>query len=449
MKGKVLLIYLPGVEIGYGPIFPLGIGYLLSAIRQDREAKAVHYELMDHAFKMLPDLLYSYQPEIIGISCTTFNRGNVKRMCEWLRIYFPNIKIILGGVHASFFPEQMLFDYGADFVVIGEGEETLRELCDAIDNGNLLPKRVKGIAYKISSENRDYLITESRPTIKDLDELAVPDFSYAGNLMKASGLGFVITSRGCPAHCVFCSTSNFWGQKVRMYSVDRIMAEIEIMIREYGVKKILFHDDTFNLSIKRVIEICDAIIERKFNITWAAACRVHPVSEEMVDKMVEAGCRHICWGIESGSEEMLKRINKKITQEQIKKAYELCRKHIGTISVGAFAMVGNPGESDKTINESSRFINTLPLTDNPGAAALYILPGTEVYYSFKNKNPNIDKFWIDCDDMLRPPEYSLSDLTRWASIIAHSGEYVPFDRSKHFFNNILFGSVIQPGQIHS
>jgi radical SAM superfamily enzyme YgiQ (UPF0313 family) len=257
-------------------------------------------------------------------------------------------------------------------------------------------------------------------------------------MIKNSGLGFVITSRGCPAHCNFCCTSTYWGQKVRMYSIKRVIDEIEIMINKYGANKILFHDDTFNLSVKRVIEICDEIIKRKLNITWAAACRVHPVSKEMIEKMIEAGCRHICWGVESGSEKMLKLIDKKITKEQIKKAYDLCKEYIGIISVGAFTMVGNPGESDETINESSEFINTLSLTDNPGTAALYILPGTKVYEDLKIKNPDIDKFWIESEGMLRPPEFSLQQLTAWATKISRSGNYISIDRSKHFFCGILF-----------
>lgn len=442
MKSKVLLIYLPGIEIGYGPIFPMGIGYLLSAIKQDREAMAVNYELMDHAFLKLPDVINSFQPDIIGLSCTTFNRGNISRFCGWVRKYYPHIKIIIGGVHASFFPKQMLYNYKSDYVVIGEGEQTLRELCDAIDEGDDLNK-VKGIVYK---GNYAAIFTEPREQLKDLDELQIPDFSYAENMMRKSGLGFIITSRGCPAHCNFCCTSTYWGQKVRMYSVKRVVNEIEIMINKYGVNKILFHDDTFNLSIKRVIEICDEIINRKLNITWAAACRVHPVSKEMIKKMVEAGCRHICWGVESGSEKMLKLIDKKITKEQIKNAYDLCKEYIGIISIGAFTMVGNPGESDETINESSDFINTLALTDSPGTAALYILPGTKVYEDLKAKNPDIDNFWLESEGMLRPPEYSLSQLTNWATKIARSGNYIPFDRSKHFFNNILFGNIPKLGE---
>jgi radical SAM superfamily enzyme YgiQ (UPF0313 family) len=440
MKNKVLLVYLPGYETGYGPIFPLGIGYLLSAIKQDRPTKAVHYQLMEHAIKALPEIVSSFSPDIIGLTCSTFNRGNVKKICKWIKTNHPHIKIVLGGVHVSFFAEQAIRNYGADYVVIGEGEITFKELCHALDKQESIEK-IKGIVY---FDGDRCITTESREVIRNLDDILLPDFTYARDIMESSGLGFVITSRGCPAHCNFCSTSSYWGQKVRINSPSRVVDEIEIMINEYGTKKILFHDDTFNLGIKRVEEICNEILKRKLDITWAASCRVHPVSQEMVDKMVEAGCRHICWGIESGSAEMLTRINKKITQDQIKQAYEYCRKYIGIISVGAFTMVGNPGESEKTIKESVEFINTLPMTDSPSPAVLYILPGTQIYKDIQKNNPDIDKFWINDDSIMRPKEYSGVQLQQWAIRVGNSGDRIPFDRNHHFFNNVLFGNIPEP-----
>ena len=165
----------------------------------------------------------------------------------------------------------------------------------------------------------------------------------------------------------------------------------------------------------------------------------------MIDRMVETGCRHICWGIESGSVQMLSRMNKKITQEQIRRAYELCRKHMGTISVGAFTMVGNPGESEETIAESARFIDTLSLTDPPSTAILCILPGTQLYQDVKAKHPEFHKFWAESDGV---PLYNLENplewLQRWSGVISRSGNLVSFDRNRHFWNNVLFGNVPVP-----
>jgi len=440
-KSKVLLISLPGLNNGCEPIFPLGIGYLLSSIRLDRLVQAVHYQAFEHATQQLPVIISTFQPEIVGLTCSTFNRGNVRTICAWLRKNHPHIKIILGGVHVSFLAEQALRDYGADCVVIGEGELTFRELCDALDKDITLAG-VKGIAFL---DDEKFVTTEPREVVRNLDYLPLPDYSYAGDLMRRSGMGFIITSRGCPVRCSFCSTSSYWGQKVRTNSPKRIVDEMEALVATYGVKKIFFHDDTFNLSMARTRDICAEITLRGINVEWGVSCRVNPVSQEMIDMMVAAGCRHICWGIESGSKTMLERIDKKITQEQISKAFEICRKHLGTISVGAFTMVGNPGESEATIAESIQFINTLHMTDQPSTSILYILPGTKLYAELLVKHPELECFWVHNNDILQYTlENTLDKLNKWAIRISQSGSIVFFDRNKHFWNNVLFGNIPQP-----
>jgi radical SAM superfamily enzyme YgiQ (UPF0313 family)/glycosyltransferase involved in cell wall biosynthesis/ADP-heptose:LPS heptosyltransferase/predicted O-methyltransferase YrrM len=438
---KVLLLSLPGLNTGSDPLFPLGIGYLLAAIRKDRPAQAVHYQVFEHAIQQLPEIISFFQPEIVGMTCSTFNRGNVRKICVWLHKHHPHIKIILGGVHVSFFAEQALRDYGADFVVIGEGELTFRDLCNALDKDMPLAS-IKGIAFR---DGEQIVITESREVVRNLDDLPLPDYSYAGDLMRRSGIGYVITSRGCPARCHFCSTGSYWGQRVRVNSPRRVVDEIEALIKNYGVKKIFFHDDTFNLNLKRVGEICDEISARKLNVEWGVSCRVHPVSQEMIDRMVAAGCRHICWGIESGSAQMLARMNKKITQEQISRAYELCRMHLGTISVGAFTIVGNPGESEMTIAESVSFINTLPMTDPPSTSILCILPGTQLYKEVSEKHLVNDRYWAENDGV---PQYTfehpLDRLRQWTYVVSQSGNLLSFDRNHHFWNNVLFGNIPGP-----
>jgi len=438
---KILLVSLPGLCTGDEPLFPLGIGYLLAAVRQDRPAQAVHYQLFEHAVQQLPEIIDSFRPELIGLTCTSFNRGNVRKTCEWLRKHHPKMKILLGGVHVSFLPEQALREYGADVVVIGEGEQTLRELCNALD-GRMPLDRVNGIAYL---DQGTLTLTPSREPLKNLDELPLPDFSFAAHLMRQSGMGFVISSRGCPVRCCFCSTGTYWGQKVRVNSPKRVVDEIQSLINNFGVKKIFFHDDTFNLNPARVKEICAEITARKLTIEWGVSCRVHPVSREMIDTMVAAGCRHICWGIESGSEEMLKVIDKKITLDQIRNAFELCRKHLGSISVGAFMMVGNQGESDKSITESISFINTLPLTDSPSTSILYVLPGTKLYEDLRSRKTHLDKYWSETDDILHyTSEHTLGKLQEWAEMVSRSGDIQPFNRDRHFWNNVLFGTIPRP-----
>ena len=440
-KKKVLLLSLPGLNTGDVPLFPLGIGYLLSSLRQDRPVQALHYQLSEHVQTQLPDVVCNYAPDIVGLTCTTFNRGLVRETCQWLRATHPEIQIILGGVHASFMCEQVLRVYGAHYVVIGEGETTLREICNALDIRQPL-NSIKGIAYL---QNEQLVKTPPREPLKNLDDLPLPDYSFAGELIRKSGMGFIISSRGCPVKCNFCSTGSYWGQQVRMNSPRRVVDEMEALVATYGVKKIFFHDDTFNLGTARVREICTEIMTRRLDVQWGVSCRVHPVNQEMIDMMVAAGCRHICWGIESGSTEMLERIGKKITREQIKAAFQCCTKHLGTISVGAFTMVGNPGENAATIAESVQFINSLTMTDSPSTAVLYILPGTKLYADLLDQHPELERYWGESDKVpLYTAENSLEQLNEWSCRISRSGTIVTVPRDGHFWDKVLFGDIPQP-----
>jgi radical SAM superfamily enzyme YgiQ (UPF0313 family)/ADP-heptose:LPS heptosyltransferase len=432
-RHKILLLSLPAPFTPDTPLFPLGIGYLAAAMQLDRPVRSVHYRQFEDARKEVPRLIEDWQPEIVGLTCSTFNRGAVKRVCQWVRMAYPDIKVIVGGVHASFMYEQILRDFGANFVVIGEGELTLRELCTACEAGTS-PRDVNGIAFL---EGDQLIVTPRREPVADLDELAVPDYSFAAELMRTTGMGFLISSRGCPVQCTFCSTSSYWGQRVRTNSPKRIVDEMELLIRNYGVKRIFFHDDTFNLGLNRVRQICHEITNRGLQIEWGVSCRVTPVSEEMLDLMVSSGCRHICWGIESGSEKILAGINKKISLQQIRQAFELCQKHIGTISVGAFVMVGNPGESEETIKETVEFLDSLPMTDPPSTSLLYILPGTALYSTLPQILPAIESYWADCDEVpLYTLEQSVETLVSWHELVSSSGKLMPFEGKQHFWSGI-------------
>ncbi len=429
---KVLLLSLPGQDEADGHLFPLGIGYLAAALAGYHVVEACHYNSMSEATEAIPLKLRDFRPDAVGLTCSTFNRGFVKGLIKVIRAIDDNVKIIVGGVHASFCSAQILEHYGADCVVIGEGELTLVELCNAIEK-KLPLNNVCGIAYL---DQGRVLTTPARSAIQSLDDLPVPDYSYARSFIEQSGMGFVITSRGCPVRCTFCSTSSFWGQSVRMHSVKRVVDDMEMLIDRFHVSKIFFHDDTFNLGVKRVKDICHEIMRRGIKVEWGCSCRVNPVSEEMLSVMVQAGCRHICWGIESGSESMLQRIDKKISLHQIRNAYLLSEKFSSVMSTGAFTMVGNPGEGSGTIKETVDFLDTLPLTDSPSTSMLYVLPGTRLYEELKCEGHVTEDDWYRFDTVpYYTLEHSLWQLSRWARLVAKSGKRIPFDRNRHFWLN--------------
>lgn len=355
-------------------------------------------------------------------------------MIKLIRTINKNIKIAAGGVHASFLYQQVLRQYDADVVIIGEGEYTLLELCDAVKKNNPL-KNIKGIAYK---ENNDIILNQPRQIVNNLDDLPLPDYSYGQSFMEQSKMGFIITSRGCPVRCTFCSTSSYWGQKIRMNSASRVVDEMESLISGFKVNKIFFHDDTFNLGSNRVKAICEEIINRGIKVDWGCSCRVTNVSEDMIALMVEAGCRHICWGVESGSEEILKKIDKKISLSQIRNAFEISKKFSGVMSTGSFTMVGNPGESDRTVQDTVNLLNAISMTDRPIPSILYVLPGTLLYENLKRDGYIRDEDWFKYDSV---PVYTLEksywELRRWVKMVSNSGNIISFDSQKHLWNGIF------------
>jgi anaerobic magnesium-protoporphyrin IX monomethyl ester cyclase len=427
---RVLLVSLPGSQQSDGGLFPLGPAYLASALKGAHDIECHHYDDIASATVGVPAALRRFRPALVGLTCSTFNRGFVRDAIRAVRRIDPQIVVVVGGVHASFCWEQVIKDYGADFVVIGEGERTIVDLCATLERRGT-PHEVRGIAWK---SGNGVAVTPPRDPISDLDELPLPDFSFARRFMERTGMGFVITSRGCPVRCTFCSTSSYWGQKVRLHSPRRVVDEMERLVSTFAVKRIFFHDDTFNLGVSRVKAICREIKARGLNVTWGCSCRVVPVSDDMIESMVEAGCRHICWGVESGSEAILKTIHKKITLPQIRRAYELSRRYSGIMSTGAFSVVGNPGETDRTVRDTVDFFNSLPLTDAPSTSILYVLPGTGLYDDLKRSGHIEDTTWVERDSIpLYTVENSLLTLLWWSRRVRGSGRRIPFDTHRHFW----------------
>ncbi len=432
---KIILLSLPGLDENDGNLFPLGLGYLLSSMKQHHDVRAYHFNKMSNARKVIINEVDSFAPDIVGLTCNTFTRGFVREAIQMVRGINKDIKIVVGGVHVSFLYEQALRKYDADVVVIGEGENTLRDICNALEKETPL-KQVRGIAYK---NEGDVIVTPPREVIASLDSLPMPDYSYARKYIEESGIGVIISSRGCPVRCIFCSTSSYWGQKVRMYSANRVVNEMEMIISEFNVRKIFIHDDTFNLGIERVKAICKEILDRGLKVEWACSCRVVPATEEMIAGMVEAGCRQIVWGIESGSEMMLKSIQKKITLKQIRNAFELSNKFSDILSTGAFIMVGNPGETQATIQESMEFLNSIPMTDELSSSILDVLPGTLLYEELKKEGQIDEDDWVN---YITVPPYTLENsfltLLRWSKQLNRCGDKTPIDPKKHFWNGAQY-----------
>ena len=244
--------------------------------------------------------------DFIGLTATTPLINNALAIANGVKAFLPETKIVLGGVHPSVLPDEVMTHDSVDYVVIDEGEETMRELADGIN-----PAAILGLCYK---EGGQVIKNASRPLIENLDEIPPPAYHLLpmdkyypaiGSYKRLPAM-ILFATRGCPGRCTYCHRA-FRGV-VRQRSTQSILNEIKILQRDYGIKEVAFYDDTFTLFKDVVREFCETIIREKIDITWSCFTRVDYVSEELLKLMKQAGCHLILFGVESADEQILKNI---------------------------------------------------------------------------------------------------------------------------------------------
>jgi len=375
---RTLLIN-PQMASGWSPnVLPrLGLSYLkASMVKADlKDVKIVDMATMKGG--SISEIINTGLPEIVGISTLTAGRGNALKVATIAKGINQNIKVILGGAHPTIMYRQILENYPAvDIVCRGEGEATMVDLLQTLDDSGDLSK-VKGIAYR---QNGGVEVTEERGIIKNLDSLPFPDYSdldleeyrVAYGPQKGRLMASIVTSRGCPFSCSYCSTRLLWG-KWRARSAQNVVDELEWLVSECGYDLMHFWDDILTVDKKRITDICKGILNRGLKFEWIAVSRADCVSLEMLEMMREAGCTFIAFGVESGSPSILKNYNKKEKIEDVVNAFAWCKK-VG-IKAHFNVMVGGPGETNDTIEETKDLIRkTKP--DSITVALLRIYPGT-------------------------------------------------------------------------
>lgn len=368
---------------------PLGLAYIAAYLRQHgfKEVKLIDANILKLNDDELKNAVNDFSPDVVGVGCLTptiFNALNVVRIVKEIK---KSVYTVFGGAHASAVPEEVLEDKNVDIVVRGEGEETMLALVKAISDKKPL-STVRGISYKNGSNA--IIANPDRPLIKDLDSISFPAWDllpmdkYYLPATRKGVLGksaTVLTSRGCPFNCIFCSKAVF-GRTIRYRSPENIINEVEILKNKYNVREILFVDDTISLDKDRMIELCKLMIDKNLGISWECHSRVDAVTDDLLKYMKQAGCRGIAFGIESGSPKMLENIDKRITLEQAMNAIKLCRKHKIT-SLCSF-MFGNPGETKDTAKKTIDFAKKLD-PDFANFFALVPLPGSRVFKIAREK----------------------------------------------------------------
>lgn len=370
-------LWKPGVFTRHSSFEPLGLEYLGAVLKQEGYNVNILQQKDKLADEFLQQILDT-KPDLVGFSTMTYNFPLSKSLANIIKEANHNIYTLFGGVHISSHPKS-IDDKAIDFGVIGEGEYTTLELVEALEKNKDLSK-IKGLVYKKDNKT---IINKPKEFIQDLDSLPFPARHLLPNLSlyrpkptdyKELPVTSMITSRGCPYQCTFCD-NNIFGKKARFHSPEYVVKEIEHLINNYGIKDIKINDDTFILDKKRVLKICDLIIQKNIKIKWSCSIRANLADEELLKKMKQAGCWEVFLGVESGNQKILDLIKKSITIEQVKKVCKIAY-DLGFQIKTAF-ILGHPTETKETIEQTINIAKELP-SHYPSFTLMTVFPNTEM-----------------------------------------------------------------------
>ena len=379
--------------------------------------------------KEITDRIKRWSPDVVGInipfsgwSKTAFEVASIIKSID------KNIITVLDGQNPSARPLDCLTNPNIDFVVIGEAEHTIHELIGVLEEGNTQNlNEIRGIAF---NKNGKKVVTPPRPAIQDLDSLpfparhllpmnkyfdAVKENPLRGEIDKPWTT--VITSRGCPYNCIFCTVHTVMGKKWRGRSPENVVDELEQLVNTYHIKQVDFHDDNMTLDKKRMETICDLIVKRGLDIEWYApnGVRADTLDENLLTKMKKSGCKKIRIAPESGVQHVVNQIIKKnLDLKEVEKAVILSKK-IG-IKVGCFFVIGLVGETKENIKESINYAYKLRKL---GADVFHFsiatpLYGTELYEQAKRggflRDDFSDEALAAAEPLIETPEFTADDL---------------------------------------
>ena len=380
-KPRILLARLDqiGTEFSLAKLgikhMPMGILYLAAVLLKDGFTDLrICDEIVGDSIE---EAIRDFRPDIVGMTTPSplfYRAGEVTDLA-----HRAGCKVILGGPHPTAQPDNVLKECDADLAIMGEGELTMLDICRGRD-----PAEIKGLIYR---DNGQIIRNEPGPRVEDIDTFPFPA-RHLLDLKKYRGdneMGFhvkknenclrLFTSRGCKYECIFCARHIIFGRIPRYRSLENIMGEIEEGINRYGIRKVVFMDDTLTEDEERVMEISEEILRRNMDIRWACFSRVG-TRGEILKVMHRSGCRMVGYGVESGSQKVLDGIKKKIEIGEIEDSFKITRK-LG-IRTKAFFIVGLPGEGEKEFQETLALARRI-CPDYVVVSIFTPLPGAEAY----------------------------------------------------------------------
>ena len=359
---------------------PIGLAFLSAYMKErNHEVTIIDMQgsLMDS--EELAGRIAEANPDIVGITAMTPTIPEALQVAAISKKHAPQAITVLGGVHPTLAPAEVLADSNVDYVIRGEGEESFAAFADAIESGNSTYD-IPGLCFR---SNGELIIKEKSKLIEDLNSLPIPDYDafpveryieHNSYLRSIRGISMIV-SRGCPYQCTFCAVHQTMGRKWRIKSPQRVVEEVLDLKQRYQLEGIWFKDSIFNLNRKWTKEFSELMIARNVDISWQALTRVDLIDEEELLLMKRAGLTQLDLGIETGSPKSLARLKKGITVDKIREKVTLARKHV---NVFGFFMIGIPGEDESDVQQTFELAKSLDL-DRWTWSIYSPLPGSTLY----------------------------------------------------------------------
>jgi radical SAM superfamily enzyme YgiQ (UPF0313 family) len=373
---RILLVN-PSYPLEEFPRLLVTLPYVAAALRAEGHEVEILDLLLTHTTpEKIERRMARLRPELVGITSITLNHHIASSIAQVVRKCDERVPIAMGGPHVSFEIEGSFRDLPAlDFIGIGEGEHTMVELARALD-GKMDLRDVRGLALR---DGERVVRTAPRPFEDALDQLPTHarDLVPLARYLAFDSHASVVTSRGCPYSCIFCSAPAWAGRKVRYRTPSLCVDEIEELARQ-GFTEIAIEDELFTLRRKHLLAVCGDLIRRNMSIHWNAFSRVDTITPEVVETMARAGCQAICFGVESGNQEILDLAKKKSDLQKVRGAMRMTQ--AAGISAIASFIIGLPGERVETLRQTAEFANELHEEYGSlcGFHVLAPFPGTEV-----------------------------------------------------------------------
>lgn len=335
---------------------PFGIAYIASMLKPLNIKCNLHDDnLLEYTDAQLKELFLGKKDEIevVGLTSISVTFNQLKRVAKISKEALPNIPIIVGGPHARLLPEEIINVPEIDIVFTSEAEKSIVDFAKGIDKA-----QIPDIIYKengiIKKSNRnDYFENLDEIPFPDYGLFNISDYHATKGLAKRHPTSYIITSRGCPYHCTFCSSRDLnptHKKTVRYRSPENVLEEINLLVKKHGVREIFFSDDLFTANNAHLMNICEGMIRAKLDLIWVCMGHVNTVNPEKLKIMKKAGCHNICYGVESGDPVIQKTINKNLDFQKVKEVVKMTQK--AGIAARCSYMFGNHTETPATMQRT-------------------------------------------------------------------------------------------------